>query len=303
MMRREAVGGQEIPRFFLYGEAPREARGRFLHLEPLDDRSRPNNWTIRPHAHADLNHIFFITAGAGEMRTDSGTFPLAAPALLIVPARAVHGFRWQPETEGHVLTVADAYLHELIRREPEFAELFQAPDRPALPGEPDEIAHLALCMHGIAFELARSAPARQTAIEVRFLELLVWIRRLQRPDEAAADPQLPGRHAKLVARFRQVVDDHFNTKLQISDYAERLGSSVAQLRFACLKVARRTPLDILQERLFVEAKQRLLYTNTTIAEIGYQLGFDDPAYFTRFFTRHAGQSPRSFRRHHDGNDQ
>jgi AraC family transcriptional activator of pobA len=52
---------------------------------------------------------------------------------------------------------------------------------------------------------------------------------------------------------------------------------------------------LVQDRKMLEARRALLYSNMTVAEIAYHLGFDEPAYFTRVFTRHAGVSPRSFR--------
>jgi|HubBroStandDraft_1064217.scaffolds.fasta_scaffold00146_6 AraC family transcriptional activator of pobA len=282
-----------IPNFFLYGEAPRDVRSQFLHLELLGDRSRPNNWQIRPHAHDNLNHIFFIAAGAGEMQVETGNFPVRAPVLLIVPARSIHGFRWEPETSGHVLTIADAYLRELTAREAEFASLFREPEPLAPPDDAAELAGFADCMQSLARELAWEAPAHRTAVEVHLLDLLIRILRLAARDPAR--PQLPGPHAELMARFRQLVEENFRAGLQIGDYAARLGVSVAQLRFACLKTARCTPHALVQERSLLEAKRRLLYSNMNVAEVAYFLGFEDPAYFTRFFTRHAGQSPRRFR--------
>jgi AraC family transcriptional activator of pobA len=49
----------------------------------------------------------------------------------------------------------------------------------------------------------------------------------------------------------------------------------------------------------LEAKRALCYTNQTVAEIAYTLGFVDPAYFTRSFTKHAGVSPRRYRSQHE----
>jgi AraC family transcriptional regulator, transcriptional activator of pobA len=296
---RMHVDGQmsAIPSFFLYGEPPRDVRNHFLHLEPLDDRSRPNDWKIRSHAHENLNQIFLITGGAGEMRTETGIFRVQAPMLLIVPARSIHGFRWDPESAGHVLTIADAYLNELTGREPEFGNLFGAPDRLVPPDDPEEIAKLSNAMQGLRRELSWNAPAHRTAVEAYLLNLLVQILRLSKRDSAGTGARSPGRHAELMARFRQIVEENFRSGLFVSDYADRLSVSVSQLRSACLKTARRTPLDIIQDRSLLEAKRRLLYTNMSVAEIGYALGFEDPAYFTRFFTRHAGLSPRRFRLH------
>jgi hypothetical protein len=104
-MRRAAVGGQEIPRFFLYGEAPRTAgfciwnRSTIAAARTEDD---PAACACRSEPH--LLH----DRRRRRIADRSRHFPLEAPALLIVPARAVRGFRWQPETEGHVPTVADA---------------------------------------------------------------------------------------------------------------------------------------------------------------------------------------------------
>ena len=55
----------DIPRFFLFGESPQSVGDRYLHLEALSDRSRPNNWNICAHAHTDLSHIFHIAGGSG----------------------------------------------------------------------------------------------------------------------------------------------------------------------------------------------------------------------------------------------
>jgi AraC family transcriptional activator of pobA len=56
-----------------------------------------------------------------------------------------------------------------------------------------------------------------------------------------------------------------------------------------------SPLKILRRRLMLEAKRLLLYSNMTISEVAYFLGFDDPAYFSRVFRQDEGVSPRGFR--------
>jgi AraC-like DNA-binding protein len=85
----------------------------------------------------------------------------------------------------------------------------------------------------------------------------------------------------------------------IATYAAELGVSPTTLRTACALVAGMPPAEILNLRAFLEAKRSLCYSNQTIAEIAYGLGFVDPAYFTRAFTRHAGRSPRQYRIDHE----
>src|SRR5262249_32992435 len=113
-----------IPRFFLYGEPPRDAGERFLHVETIADRSRINDWRIQPHAHRDLHQLLLIFTGGGEMEAETDRHRFEAPALLVVPAGIVHGFSFAEETEGYVVTLADPLLRDLAREEPTFRGLF-----------------------------------------------------------------------------------------------------------------------------------------------------------------------------------
>lgn len=279
-----------IPSFFLYGEPPIAVGDRFLHLESLDDRSRPNNWNIQPHAHADLNHIFYIAEGGGEMRAEASSIACAAPCLLLVPSRVVHGFIYQTATAGSVLTVSEPYLRDLIGREPEFAPLFAAPSAVA----PVTAKTIERHLRDLARELAWTAPGHAAAVEALLVRLLVEVLRASRRVNSDR-PSAHGAHAELIARFRELVEERYRTEANIDAYAAALAVSPKQLRSACGRVAHMSPLRIVQERRLLEAKRMMLYSNMSVAETGYYLGFGDPAYFSRFFTRWAGRSPRSFR--------
>lgn len=280
----------KIPSFFLFGEPPRVAEGKFLHLEALDDRSRPNDWNIRPHAHVDLNHVFHIAQGGGRMSADGKAVEFVAPCLLIAPARVVHGFVFEAETTGSVLTIADSYLRELVGREPALEAVFQQAVALALTADHGA----AQSLERLAKELTWAAPGHGAAVEGHLLTILVDVLRLRAHVEAP-DNARPNTHAGLVARFRERVEAGYRTNHALEAYASDLGVSVWTLGAACRSVASASPLSLVQDRKMLEARRALLYSNMTVAEIAYYLGFDDPAYFTRVFTKHAGVSPRGFR--------
>lgn len=284
------MGRYEIPRFFLYGEPPRHVGERFLHVEALDDRSRPANWNIRPHTHANLNHVFHIVEGGGEMRADAETLAFEAPCLLLVPAGVVHGFSWASESRGAVLTVSQAYFEELAGRAHELGRVFAKPlalPRPSGKLLPEAFARL-------TEELAWTAPGHGIAVEALLLTILVEALRLSQY-AAEQEPRTVGPQAALVARFRELVEANYRTEMRIEDYAAALNAHPKRLRTACLSVAEAAPLTILLDRRLLEAKRLLLYSNMTVAETAYYLGFQDPAYFTRFFTKACQTSPRRFR--------
>jgi AraC family transcriptional activator of pobA len=284
-----------VPSFFLYGEPPRDVADHFLHLENLDDRSRPNGWTIRPHAHAALSQIFVLESGSGEMRTERGAFSVTAPCFLLVPARLVHGFIWQPGTTGRVLTMATTYLRELLGGDPALADLFAEPSCLPLAPDGEEMRFAAASLTRLARELAWRAPGRAMAIEAQLKALLVEAARLSHGARDRAGGHTRSVHAELVARFREAIEAEFTRSQGLGAYAERLGVSVTQLRVACRMVARQPPTMLIQDRIVTEAKRILIYTDATVSAAAYRLGFDDPAYFSRLFQKRTGLSPRAYR--------
>ena len=279
-----------IPQFFLYGEAPRTVGDRFLHLETLDERSRPANWNIRPHSHRNLNHLIHVRAGGGEMFADARTTPFRAPCLLVLPSATVHGFAFAPDTVGRVLTVSNGYLSDQLGGRIDAAGLFAKAG--VLPLSDD--GGLDDLLARLARELAWTAPGHSEAIEAVLVLVLVETLRASRQQQADS-PRRAGAAAALVARFRGLVEAKHRSETRVETYADELGVSAKRLRNACVQAADTTPLRIIHDRLLLEAKRLLLYSNMTVSEVAYFLGFDDPAYYTRVFTRGTGVSPRAFR--------
>jgi AraC family transcriptional activator of pobA len=278
------------PTFFLYGEPPREADGRFLHLEPLDARSRPANWHIRPHRHGDLHHIFMLTSGEGEMRAGAVRSFVKAPCLLLVPAGIEHAFSYVPDTTGRVLTLSQVFFGELCLIDEGLAPLLERPRAFSLGAEAKPVLdHL----DRLAREVAWQAPGHLAAVKATLLQILVAVLRLDR--QGAAQGRMETADARLVGRFRELVEARFRNHAPIGTYAAALGVSLSRLRIACRNQGCGAPLDVVHARQMLEAKRALLYGPSSIAEIAFSLGYDDVSYFVRRFRRLEGVSPGRFR--------
>ncbi|HET6971470.1 MAG TPA: helix-turn-helix domain-containing protein, partial [Phenylobacterium sp.] len=232
-----------------------------------------------------------IERGGGEMRADARMIPFSAPCLLVLPSRIVHGFAYQSETAGSVLTISEAYLQDLFRREAGFARVFAEAATLRVADE-DVIAAL---LARLARELAWTAIGHAAAVEALLMTLLVEILRLARHQAEDPHRRANGAQAALVAKFRELIEGRFRSGEGVQAYADALKVTPKRLRTASLSVAGAPPLQMIQDRVALEAKRALLYSNKTVAEVAYDLGFDDPAYFSRFFARATGQSPRAFR--------
>jgi AraC family transcriptional regulator, transcriptional activator of pobA len=284
-----------VPRFFLYGEPPRNADERFVHVETIADRSRLHDWHIRAHAHRELHHVLVISSGGGQLQAETQHHSFQSPALLTVPAGVVHGFAFLPETEGYVVTFAEALFRGLAREEPAFRPLFMTARCAPLGGDPAQRQDLAGALPRLKRELAWQAPAGTAAVTAHLTTILVSAARaLHQPGigiSAAASAR-----ATLVARFREQMESHLRVGLTIGQYAKALNVTPAQLRAACVEITAKPPIRVLEERMLLEATRALTYTNMTVAETAYYLGFSDPAYFSRFFRKLAGESAAAFRR-------
>ena len=285
-----------IPRFFLYGEPPRDAGERFVHVETISDRSRVNDWRIQPHAHRDLHQLLVLFTGGGEMEAETQRLPFRAPNLLIVPAGVVHGFSFEPDTEGYVVTLAETLLGELARDERSFRTLFGTANCASLEADPALFQEFVDTLPKLRRELVWSAPASAAAATARLTTLLVVAVRALHQSSESTSAAGSGARAALVARLREKIETHLRSGWSVAVYARSLNVTSAKLRAACLEVTNKTPTRVLEERLLLEAKRNLTYTNMTVAQIAYYLGFTDPAYFSRFFSKLAGESPASFRK-------
>lgn len=278
------------PTFYLYGEPHRSVEDGFVHVESLDDRSRPSEWTIRPHSHAALAHIFYLASGSGEMLADGRRLSCPAPCLLLIPATAVHGFDWEAETSGSVVTLATRRLAGLSWLAPETAGIFTGVD--VVPLSRRDAAKVERNIADLMLELSWARIGHDAAVQSALLAIMVIALRLR---VAQPNPAGEGRQRALVARLRERIEERYRLREPVAAYAAALGKSETALRLACGAVAGSSPAAMIDQRALLEARRSLLFSDMTISEIAYSLGFDDPAYFSRFFTRHVGCSPRRYR--------
>lgn len=286
-----------IPTFMLYGEPPGEVEPGFVHVESIPTRGRHVDWTIRPHRHTDLRHFLLVSDGGGLFRVDEAVRPFQAPAFIAVPVGVVHGFDFERETQGHVLTMSEGFVSDGLVgvREPELRAGLEVPLLHGL--DPGDHALPALCdaFTAVEREFLWSGVGRASAIAAHITLILVTVARL---GLAGAAVGTGGPDLRLVGRLRQLVEQHFRAHWAVETYADALGVTAGRLNTACRRVAGCSTLQLIHNRLLLEAKRNLIYTAMTMSEVGYHLGFEDPAYFSRFFTKREGMTPLAYRQRH-----
>ena len=95
--------------------------------------------------------------------------------------------------------------------------------------------------------------------------------------------------------FLQILEENFHRPEGVDFYAGKLFMSSRNLNLICQNILQQSVSEIIETRKLIEAKNLLISTDKTISEIGYELGYNEKAYFTTVFKRKSGQTPTEFR--------
>lgn len=287
---------QTVPVFKLYGEHQDWPTPDLLHCEAIAERSRPLNWVIRPHRHAGLCQVLYLRQGRARVQHESETHRLGPGGLVVVPQMSVHGFEFDADAQGLVLTLANPLVQRLGEQiSPALLTQLLAEFRLCALSTSTQHAAIDNALAQIHYEYVHQAPGRAALMEAQLAALLVRLIRHCLPAGGhLAEPTRGG--ADHFSAFSRLIEQHYSAGWTVAQYAQQLGITAAHLNGVCRRTVNQSALQLVHQRILLEAKRLLVYTAQTVAQVGDRLGFADPAYFTRFFKRQTGQSPRDFRR-------
>lgn len=145
-------------------------------------------------------------------------------------------------------------------------------------------------------ELKAIKVAQKEMVHTLLQLMMIKATRIKFRQNKAEEDEEPAREdSRFLSKFNRLLETNFKEKHAVSDYAELLYVSPKTLHKKIKKLTNRPVSEIIQDRIILEAKREIFHSNKTIKEIGYDLGFNDPAYFSRFFQKYADESPTEFR--------
>ena len=278
-----------LPAFALYGEAEQAAPS--LHVESIATRSELYEWEIHSHVHRGLHQILWLNAGPVDALLDETRTQAEGPLAIVIPPAVAHAFRFSPDTDGVVMTLdarrivegGDTQLGDAL------AALFEAPRVLKLP------EHAAQRLGPLMAALHREASLNDhSPVPAWLARCAIWLLAQEARRERSGPPREAGRDA-LYTRWVVLMEAHYRDHWPVSRYAQRLGLSEERLNRLVRTETGRNAQALLHERLLREACRRLVHVAAPVSQIGFELGFDDPAYFSRFVRRHTGLGPRAYR--------
>lgn len=236
----------------------------------------------RPHKHDGYYEIILLQQGAGFHTIDTSAYEVMPPLVHILKPRQVHCWDFSQIPKGYVLM----FREEVLRPFPGAREkLYELPPEIRFNDSRDLMILFQQCYDAYCNKIL------QPDIYHAYLNLIV----LKLFYVYADQPHSANSTATLLYAFKKVVDQRYHEYRQVSQYADLLHTSPAKLNDACKAVGKNAQ-SVIKERIVMEAKNLLLHTDKTVAEVGSDLQFSDASNFVKFFKSHTRLTPHQYRK-------
>lgn len=242
-------------------------------------------------------NIYWIKDGKGEYQIDFKNYLFEGNTLLfLTPGQIFSVLSENIKTAYKLSFQKDFYCIEthdaaISCNGVLFNNIYEAPS--VIPSDRD-VVKLDFILESLIEEFTTSGAAQYDMLQSLLKQFIIHSVRIKNEVNDIVDIN----ETKLFKDFSLLIEQNYKEIHSVTTYAERLGVSPKSLTKHLQKIGTLTPSALIKERILLEAKRMLIYTSSTVKEIAYDLGFNDPAYFTRFFTKSAQKSPSQFKNDH-----
>ncbi|UYQ92981.1 helix-turn-helix transcriptional regulator [Chitinophaga horti] len=250
-----------------------------------------------PHTHETFEIIWF-TKAKGQHVVDFVSYELEDDMLFFLRPGQVHQVL-DSRREGHVIVFTEKFFfsnkHE---RDTQFdlTSLFDYSQAYAPVRIRPQAANAALGLIELMYaEAAITDPKYSRSILKNHLNAFLLLAEREKRSNLANTISEKTQFDNRVLQLRHILEQHFRKEHQAAFYADAVALTPKRLSEITKDAVGKTVTEMLHDRLVLEAKRQLAYSQRSVKEICYELGFEDPAYFSRFFRNHTGYSPHDFR--------
>lgn len=261
----------------------------------FDDDEIEHN--LMPHLH-DFYSIFWIESGEAIHATEFVEYSLKADTILFVPPGLKHRMYIDKSVGGIYILFNEEFIqYNRVNVQPlKNYRLFNNSEfKSLITVEPDRKERLRNITKLIFNELQNSDEYSQDIVLNLLHLFLLESRRIFDQQNQSEKEESESTPDTTIIRFKQLIEENFTKEKNVSPYAEMLNMNPSCLNELSKRITGITAGELIRNRVIDETKKLLYSSRMSGKEIAYELGFDDPAYFSRFFKKYTGTTLKEFR--------
>ncbi|WP_343670941.1 AraC family transcriptional regulator [Chitinophaga sp.] len=227
---------------------------------------------VQPLHRHDFYYLLILQKGAGTHSIDFIDYPVSDHSIFLLRPGQVHAINLHSSSTGYLVQFNPGFDPSPLLRTAAQQNYYQLENT------------LALCTQ-IVEEFSNPKEKHEEVIKSLLHIFFIHLIRAQKTPPANDQLQI----------LQELIATNITTHKQVADYAALLHLSPYQLNAITKSSLGKTCSTLINDHIILEAKRQLLATTNLINEIAWQLGYEDVSYFIRFFKKHTGQTPESFR--------
>ncbi|MDP3642255.1 MAG: helix-turn-helix domain-containing protein [Bacteroidota bacterium] len=250
-----------------------------------------------PHLH-DYYSIFWIESGEAIHATEFVEYSLKQDTILFVPPGLKHRMYLDKSVSGIYILFNEDFIRFNRKNHVPLNEyrLFNNPDFKSLitivPEKREKLNNIT----GLIFDEIRNSDDYSQDIVLNLLHLfLLESRRIFDQQDQSPKEEPDSTPDATIIKFKQLIEENYTTQKSVTPYAEMLNMNPSCLNELTKRTTGITAGELIRNRIIGETKKLLYSSSLSGKEIAFDLGFDDPAYFSRFFRKYTGLTLKEFR--------
>lgn len=248
----------------------------------------------RPHQHSFYQFIWFRTEG--QHYVDYEVISHKANTLFFLDKSQVHTFCKDSPNDGVLYHFDELFLNRQGAESDSWVQqkIFNGIGDPYLELDDSSIDFFHTISSQLGEEMLKKERNYSHQVYHLFHSLIMTLERLKYAELGST--QAEDSNLQLLVSFKKLIQEHIHSTMSIDQYSELLAVSSKKLTDISKTYLHDTPHNVIKKRKLLEAKRLLSNTNISITELAYKLGFDQPTYFTKYFKKETGLTPKDFAR-------
>jgi len=269
-------------------------------IRPLLPNFNKETLDETPHRH-NFQEILWIKSGKGTQSIDENLIILESNTFYFIGKGQVHYFHEGVNLKGYLIRFTDSFLPNEDHRS-STAHTASFLSRMILSNsisvDKHKLPQIEKAIHLLHEEFIQkdSDFGRIVILQHLLSMILIFLERQYKEQSIQEIQNINDISMFKYRQFLHVLENHFQSQHSVPFYSQTIGMTRRKLSEVVKQYTGKTAKNIIIERIITEAKRLLSFTNCSLKEITFKLGYEDPAYFCRLFKQQTGMTPQNYKR-------